>query len=48
MLMMAPFFLAIGLLPFVCEDGLKSFWLGAIGAMLMFVLWGSFVPLVKR
>lgn len=47
-MVMAPFVLAAGLLPFVWDNGFLSFCLGAFGATGLFVLWEAFVPLVKR
>lgn len=45
---LAPLIVAICLMPLVRDNGLYSFWLGAIGTMGLFVLWGEYVPLVKR
>ncbi len=48
MLALLPWFVALGLFPFVSESGLQSFWLGALGAASVAVLWGCLVPLTRR
>ncbi len=42
-----PWFLALGMMSFIQENCLISFWVGSLGAMGMLVAWMSFVPLKK-
>jgi hypothetical protein len=43
-----PWFAALVLAAFAKDDGLTSFWLGALGALFSILLWDCLVPLVKR
>ena len=52
-----PYWSIVAVLPLVAsilvllvipDNALAAYWLGAIGATVMWVLWGSVVPLVKR
>jgi hypothetical protein len=45
---LVPWFIALGISAATQEHGMLNFWIGAFGAMGMFVVWGSVVPLVRR